>query len=416
MSKLSELLGDVVITPTGESVTGQALGEFNDVIGLYFSAHWCGPCRSFTPRLVQFYQSFTDLNPGKFDIVFVSSDKDDSMFNEYYLEMPWKAIPFIDRARKNKLSTLYGVKGIPCLVLLNGKTGEVITKDGRTAIMKDPTGQNFPWYPPTLRDLLRGKYVRNNGEETDHTSFDQKMLMLYFSAHWCPPCQAFTPKLVSFYERFHESKNFEIVFVSSDRDPAEFVEYMGHMPWLAIPYDDSIRLQDLNSHFDVQGIPSLFILDQELRIVNESAVQSISQDPDGVGFPWLPKPCEVLDGPFVMKLNNGPGIIYWGERASSDQEAADNYNILQDFASTDEKAGGGKPLRFFYAERGKNSNICDQVQKLSGIKGKGREICVCLLDLPSGTVYHMEGFSKDALEQFVAKWRAGNLQGIPISK
>ena len=23
----------------------------NDIVGIYFSAHWCGPCRSFTPNL-----------------------------------------------------------------------------------------------------------------------------------------------------------------------------------------------------------------------------------------------------------------------------------------------------------------------------------------------------------------------------
>ncbi len=30
----------------------------------------------------------------KFDIVFVSSDKDQDAFNEYFKEMPWKALPY----------------------------------------------------------------------------------------------------------------------------------------------------------------------------------------------------------------------------------------------------------------------------------------------------------------------------------
>ena len=25
------------------------------VIGIYFSAHWCPPCRGFTPKLVEWY-------------------------------------------------------------------------------------------------------------------------------------------------------------------------------------------------------------------------------------------------------------------------------------------------------------------------------------------------------------------------
>ena len=38
---------------------------------------------------------------------------------------------------------------------------------------------------------------------------------LYFSAHWCPPCQFFTPELVKYYEKLKAaSKKFEVVFIS----------------------------------------------------------------------------------------------------------------------------------------------------------------------------------------------------------
>lgn len=44
-------------------------------------------------------------------------------------------------------------------------------------------------------------------------------LIVYFSAHWCPPCKGFTPV---FAERYKKLKgigtNFEIIFVSADRD------------------------------------------------------------------------------------------------------------------------------------------------------------------------------------------------------
>ena len=29
----------------------------NEIIGIYFSAHWCGPCRAFTPNLGKFYEN-----------------------------------------------------------------------------------------------------------------------------------------------------------------------------------------------------------------------------------------------------------------------------------------------------------------------------------------------------------------------
>lgn len=58
------------------------------------------------------------------------------------------------------------------------------------------------------------------------------------SAYWCPPCKGFTPILTKFYNNYHEAKNFEIIFVSSDRNENEFNEYYSKMPWLALEYCD----------------------------------------------------------------------------------------------------------------------------------------------------------------------------------
>jgi len=54
--------------------------------------------------------------------------------------------------------------------------------------------------------------------------------MLYFSAHWCPPCRKFTPVLSEAYTKLKaERDDFELVFVSSDRDQEGFDEYFGEM-------------------------------------------------------------------------------------------------------------------------------------------------------------------------------------------
>jgi nucleoredoxin len=67
-----------------------------DVIGLYFSAHWCGPCRGFTPVLSKIY---TDLKAaGKaFEIVFVSADRDEKSMKSYFEDMPWLALQWTDK-------------------------------------------------------------------------------------------------------------------------------------------------------------------------------------------------------------------------------------------------------------------------------------------------------------------------------
>ena len=53
------------------------------------------------------------------------------------------AFPFL--FSKLLLTALSRVQGIPTLVLLDGKTGELITKDGRNIISSDAAGANFPW-------------------------------------------------------------------------------------------------------------------------------------------------------------------------------------------------------------------------------------------------------------------------------
>ena len=55
------------------------------ISGLYFSASWCGPCRSFTPQLCSFYEK---MKPGDLEIVFVSSDQDENGYKEYLGKIP----------------------------------------------------------------------------------------------------------------------------------------------------------------------------------------------------------------------------------------------------------------------------------------------------------------------------------------
>ncbi len=53
--------------------------------------------------------------------------------------MPWLAIPYEDEDSRTQLTTLYGIQGIPTLILLN-PDGSLITEDGRGEINDDPQG------------------------------------------------------------------------------------------------------------------------------------------------------------------------------------------------------------------------------------------------------------------------------------
>jgi nucleoredoxin len=57
-------------------------------------------------------------------------------------------------------------------------------------------------------------------------------------------CRQFTPRLTQFYNEMKQAgKPFEVVFVSCDRDPKSFGEYLTHMPWSAVAYDSPAREQ-----------------------------------------------------------------------------------------------------------------------------------------------------------------------------
>lgn len=85
---------------------------------------------------------------------------------------------------QQKLSKKFKVQGIPTLVLVN-KEGKLITTDGRTIVMEDERGNDFPWTPKTFPEIIPGKLINKEGEEKEWDSDTAAdVIGLYFSAHW----------------------------------------------------------------------------------------------------------------------------------------------------------------------------------------------------------------------------------------
>mmetsp|Transcript_75876 Transcript_75876/g.122518 ORF Transcript_75876/g.122518 Transcript_75876/m.122518 type:complete len:135 (-) Transcript_75876:98-502(-) len=114
-----ELFGDKILTKEGEKDTTEVLAGKTHVL-IYFSAHWCPPCRGYTPALSEAYAK-SEKAGKETAIIFVSSDRDQAAFDEYYGTMSFYAMPFAQRDLQEKLSEKCYVKGIPTLVLLDGE-------------------------------------------------------------------------------------------------------------------------------------------------------------------------------------------------------------------------------------------------------------------------------------------------------
>ena len=118
--------------------------ETERIIGLYFSAHWCPPCRNFTPQLASTYSELRKQNRD-FEIVFCSWDNKPEEYLAYAQQMPWPRLPFRD-PRINELARGFGVKSVPTLVLVRASDNGLITKSARMHVPYDVNGKNFPWY------------------------------------------------------------------------------------------------------------------------------------------------------------------------------------------------------------------------------------------------------------------------------
>jgi len=137
----------------------------------------------------------------------------------------------------------------------------------------------FPLLPALLENAL--------GEKIASASLHGKTVALYFSAHWCPPCRAFTPSLVEFHKA-HAAENFEIVFVSLDKSSGERATYIREvaMPWLMVAGARSKDGQALADHFGVRGIPALIVLRPDGSLVTKDGRVDVTRDPAGALTVW----------------------------------------------------------------------------------------------------------------------------------
>lgn len=141
----------------------------------------------------------------------------------------------------------------------------------------------------TVAKNLKGKLqVWSNGKLAKFepgTRKEPRFYLVYFGAHWCPPCVKFSPKLVTAYQDLKRTygEEFEVIFVSCDRDGSEqktYVEKVG-MPWPIVKFS-SLGAVESVQRWAASGIPNLVALTSDGGLLYHSYQNGEYLGPDSV--------------------------------------------------------------------------------------------------------------------------------------
>uniref|UniRef100_J3LPM5 protein-disulfide reductase n=1 Tax=Oryza brachyantha TaxID=4533 RepID=J3LPM5_ORYBR len=283
-------------------------------VAIYFSASWCPPCRRFTPKLIEAYNEL--VSQGKsFEVVFVSSDRELEAFNNYFAKMPWLAVPFSDSEGLAGLKKRFKVRGIPHLVILDAKSGEVYTKDG-VELVDDYGIEAYPFTTEKINELkeqekaakdnqtihsvlgtpTRDYLISNKGDKVPISDLEGKYVGLCFVVNGYGPVVQFTSLLTKIYEKLKEvGEKFEVVAVSLDGDEESFSESFAAMPWLAIPHGDKV-CEKLARYFELRGLPTLVLIGPDGKTLNNDVAEIIDEHGTDAweGFPFSAEKLEIL--------------------------------------------------------------------------------------------------------------------------
>ena len=134
-----------------------------------------------------------------------------------------------------------------------------------------------------FRNAMAEGFVRKDGSHVPVDELEGKTIGVYCSAHWCPPCRAFTPKLATFYDEYKKLQPaFEIVFASSDRTKEDMESYFAsHGDYLACAFDGNAR-GTLQKLVNARGIPCLAVYSPEGKLLTTNGRNAVLQGAEHV--------------------------------------------------------------------------------------------------------------------------------------
>lgn len=155
---------------------------------------------------------------------------------------------------------------------VNIKLADLAEDDAKRLAEWKPAAPEVPAGEPSVFDeILDGNLVMLDGKKlkkNELTAKPTKLYVFYYTASWCPPCQAFTPSLVEFYDK-NKNENFELVLITSDNNEEAMEDYAAQkkMPWPQLKQSKAASFKQKFDH-GVRGIPSVIVCDLKGEIVS----------------------------------------------------------------------------------------------------------------------------------------------------
>jgi len=272
-----------LIKADGSEVSGREALADKAVVMLYFAqSHWSAGSKAVTPKLKEVYQKTKDQGV---EVVFISGCKSAGEMEKFYKEDhgEWLRLPHDKSDICDQLAKTFDVTQAPHIAVCRGD-GTLIEEDGaqdiyrkgESVVKKWIQGSDFQKKDKNLEVVGEAEFVRHDGSKVSGKDVlaDKKAVCFYFSAHWCPPCRAFTPVLKDFYQEVKE--DVEVVFVSADRTKEAMDEYYkeSHGQWLCAEFRSDVSDQ-LGDHFECPHYPYMVVIRADGTFVTKDGTGDI---------------------------------------------------------------------------------------------------------------------------------------------